>query len=250
MHYYKRNLGDYAKKAGRLSMLQHGAYTLLIDTCYDREQFPTEEEAIEWTWASTEAEIEAVRFVLRRFFTLQDSVYVQHRIQEEIDLYHEKSEKNKQIAIERESTKKERARNVEFKERFVQEREPNQEPITNNQEPLTSKVINKLITKTLSSDVDEIFLFWQARLRHPQSKLSPKRKKAIEQALKNGYTVTQLKHAITGLSLSEFHMAEGFDDITYAFRDTNIDKFISEATTPSDERRKKSNVIDFCNTGF
>ena len=41
MHYYKRNLGDYAKKAGRLSMLEHGSYTLLIDACYDRERFPT-----------------------------------------------------------------------------------------------------------------------------------------------------------------------------------------------------------------
>jgi len=50
MHYYKRNLGDYAKKAGRLTMLQHGAYTLLIDSCYDREVFPTLEQALEWTW--------------------------------------------------------------------------------------------------------------------------------------------------------------------------------------------------------
>ena len=64
MHYYKRNLGDYAKKAGRLSMLQHGAYTVLLDTCYDREQFPTLEEAIDWAWASTEAEIEAVKLTL------------------------------------------------------------------------------------------------------------------------------------------------------------------------------------------
>ena len=37
MHYYKRNIGDYHKKAGRLSMIEHGAYTLLIDACYDRE---------------------------------------------------------------------------------------------------------------------------------------------------------------------------------------------------------------------
>jgi uncharacterized protein YdaU (DUF1376 family) len=84
MHYYKRNLGDYAKKAGRLSMLQHGAYTLLIDACYDREQFPTMEEAIDWTWASSSAEIEAVQFVLAKFFTLIDGRYVQNRIQEEI----------------------------------------------------------------------------------------------------------------------------------------------------------------------
>ena len=70
MHYYKRNLGDYAKKAGRLTMLQHGAYTLLIDSCYDREIFPTLEQALEWTWASTEAEVDAVKFVLSRFFEL------------------------------------------------------------------------------------------------------------------------------------------------------------------------------------
>ena len=72
MHYYKRNIGDYAKKAGRLSMLEHGAYTLLLDACYDRERFPTLDEAIEWTWARTDAEIEAVKFVLARFFTLED----------------------------------------------------------------------------------------------------------------------------------------------------------------------------------
>lgn len=84
MHYYKRNLGDYAKKAGRLSMLQHGSYTLLIDACYDREQFPTLEEALDWAWASSAAEIEAVEFVLRKFFTLEDGRYVQKRIQEEL----------------------------------------------------------------------------------------------------------------------------------------------------------------------
>ena len=78
MHYYKRNLGDYAKKAGRLSMLQHGSYTLLIDACYDREQFPTLEDAIEWTWASSKEEVEAVEFVLKRFFELEEGIYV-HR---------------------------------------------------------------------------------------------------------------------------------------------------------------------------
>ena len=72
MHYYKRNLGDYAKKAGRLSMLQHGAYTLLIDACYDREQFPTLDDAIDWAWASSAAEIEAVEFVLRKFFIVRN----------------------------------------------------------------------------------------------------------------------------------------------------------------------------------
>jgi uncharacterized protein YdaU (DUF1376 family) len=134
MHYYKRNLGDYAKKCGRLSMLQHGAYTLLIDSCYDREKFPTLEEAIEWTWASTKAEIEAVKFVLSRFFRLdEDGQYVQERILAELLDYHAKADKNKQIALDRETKRREKSTK---RAQVVDEAPPNQEPITINQEPV------------------------------------------------------------------------------------------------------------------
>lgn len=136
MHYFKRNIGDYAKKAGRLSMLQHGAYTLLLDSCYDRERFPTLDEAIEWTWASTKEEIEAVTFVLRKFFTLEGEVYVQKRIQEEITEYHDKAETNRRIAIERETKRKEKSTN---RAQVVNVSPPNQEPRTINQEPLKPK---------------------------------------------------------------------------------------------------------------
>ena len=129
MHYYKRNLGDYAKKAGRLSMLQHGAYTLLIDACYDREQFPTLPEAIDWAWASSPAEIEAVEFVLRKFFTLEGDRYVQVRIQEEIAAYRAKSETNARIAHERETMRKEKRTN---RAQVVNDSPPNQEPLTIN----------------------------------------------------------------------------------------------------------------------
>lgn len=136
MHYYKRNIGDYAKKAGRLSMLQHGAYTLLIDACYDREQFPTIEEAIDWTWASSSAEVEAVEFVLGKFFTLQDGRYIQNRINEDVAAYHATSETNKRIAAEREAK---RRATLTKRERSVNEAPPNQEPLTINQEPRTKK---------------------------------------------------------------------------------------------------------------
>ena len=148
MHYYKRNLGDYSKKAGRLSMLQHGAYTLLMDACYDREQFPTMEEAIDWTWASSKEEIEAVEFVLKKFFVLIDGVYVQTRIKEEIEEYQAKADTNKRIAREREEKRKAeaevakraleetiRARTVDETCSEEDEPPPNQEPITNNQKP-------------------------------------------------------------------------------------------------------------------
>ncbi|MFW1952193.1 YdaU family protein [Acinetobacter beijerinckii] len=88
MHYYERNIGDYHRKAGRLNILQHGVYTLLIDACYDREKFPTLDEAIDWVWAMTDEEIEAVKFVLRKFFTCgEDGVYTQNRIQEDLNKY-------------------------------------------------------------------------------------------------------------------------------------------------------------------
>ena len=139
MHYFKKNIGDYAKKTGRLSMLQHGAYTLLIDSCYDRERFPTLDDAIEWTWASSKEEIEAVEFVLRRFFVLEDGVYVQSRIREEIAEYHAKATTNKRIADEREAKRKAKdttgTRTVHESSPSVDEAPPNQEPLTNNQEP-------------------------------------------------------------------------------------------------------------------
>ena len=139
MHYYKRNIGDYAKKAGRLSMLEHGAYTLLIDACYDRERFPTEAEAIDWAWARSDAEIEAVRFVLSRFFVLTDGLYVQDRINDEVVQYQRNAETNARIATEREEKRRSRERSVNGACKDVNEPPPNQEPRTTNQEPPTRK---------------------------------------------------------------------------------------------------------------
>ncbi|EOX9899864.1 TPA: YdaU family protein [Pseudomonas aeruginosa] len=135
MHYFKRNIGDYHKKAGRLSMLEHGAYTLLMDACYDRERFPTRDEAIDWCWARSAEEIAAVEFVLNRFFVLVDGRYTQERIAEEIESFYQKSEKNKQIALEREAKRRaDRARNV-HETCADGHLTTNQEPLTKNQEP-------------------------------------------------------------------------------------------------------------------
>jgi uncharacterized protein YdaU (DUF1376 family) len=142
MYYYKKNIGDYYKKTGRLSMLEHGAYTLLIDACYDRERFPTLEEALDWTWARTDAEIEAVKFVLSKFFELNDGIYTQSRIADELMNYHALSEINSRIAKEREEKRRNRKRTEHEActtgSRSDHEAPPNQEPRTKNQEPLTS----------------------------------------------------------------------------------------------------------------
>ena len=178
MHWYKRNIGDYAKKAGRLTMIQHGSYTLLIDACYDREQFPTLEDAIEWCWASTNEEIAAVEFVLNRFFKKDDNgVFRQKRIEEEIENYHLKSETNKRIAIERETNRKKKSTK---RVQVVNEPPPNQQPVTNNQQPVTN---NKVDANAIN--YVKIKEYWnKSNLREIRS-LSESRKKLIKARTKN-----------------------------------------------------------------
>jgi len=143
------NIGDYAKKAGRLSMLEHGAYTLLIHSCYDREQFPTLDDAYDWCWARSEEEKQAVEFVLGKFFDLSEGIYTQNRIQQELSKYHENSVINKRIAIEREAKRTKRTRTVN-------EPPPNQEPI--NQEPRTNKPVLKEKDKKKRVSVYDLIL--------------------------------------------------------------------------------------------
>lgn len=152
MHYYKKNIGDYHKKAGRLTMIEHGAYTLLLDACYDREEFPTLEDALDWTWARTEAEIEAVKFVLSKFFTLTDGKYVQNRVMEELSEYKAKAETNARIAKEREEKRKASKQSV-----HEPCTPPNHKPLTINQEPL----LNIQQPHTDSRTMFEMSLDWK-----------------------------------------------------------------------------------------
>lgn len=159
MHYYKRNIGDYHKKAGRLSMLEHGAYTLLIDACYDRERFPTEDDAIDWCWARSDEEVTAVRFVLSKFFTLDGGVYVQQRISEEVGAYKEMAIKNKEIAENREKAKKEGKNGISTKRApTVNEPPPNQEPRTKNQEPEVPPLIPQGEKKKRKAAIPDQFM--------------------------------------------------------------------------------------------
>jgi len=191
MHYFKKNIGDYAKKTGRLSMLQHGAYTLLIDSCYDRERFPTMDDAIEWTWASTTEEIEAVEFVLRRFFVLEDGLYVQSRIREEIAEYHAKATTNKRIAEEREAKRKLKdttsTRTVNDSLPSLHEPTPNQEPLTINHKPIKNTATSVALPEGVSDSV------WQEFKSLRKAKKAPITQRAIDaittEANKAGWTL-------------------------------------------------------------
>lgn len=70
MNYYRRYMGDYAKKTASLSLAEHGAYNLLLDECYSTERpLPGDHESLfRLCRAMTRAEQDAVRRVADRFF--------------------------------------------------------------------------------------------------------------------------------------------------------------------------------------
>lgn len=65
-----------------------------MDAIYDRECFPSLDQAIDWVWASSEDEISAVNFVLTKFFVLENGVYIQSRMQQTIQEYQGQRETN------------------------------------------------------------------------------------------------------------------------------------------------------------
>lgn len=85
MNYYERHLGDYARDAGHLSVLEHGVYTLLLDRYYVTEKGIPEDQAHRIARAQTKEEHKAVESVLKEFFTLVDGVWINKRCEEEIE---------------------------------------------------------------------------------------------------------------------------------------------------------------------
>lgn len=113
MNYYERHLGDYAKDTAHLSMLEHGAYTLLLDRYYATEQGIPADQAHRVARARTKEEKEAVDVVLEEFFRLEDDVWVKGRVEEEIANYLESvpaAEERKKGAKERQQRARDRRR--------------------------------------------------------------------------------------------------------------------------------------------
>jgi hypothetical protein len=86
-----------------------------------------------------------------------------------------------------------------------------------------------------SCQVDEIFEFWKTTLNHPRSILDAKRKKRIQESLKIGYSISDLKYAIVGCSKTPHNMGVNdqgqiYDSIELIFRDAGqIDRFIANS---------------------
>lgn len=96
-HWYPKYPGDYARDTGSLSMLEHGAYNLLLDSYYsngpiDTKQclsnaslMPDRSRVYRLCGAHTKEEMTAVDNVLMYFFTYKDGLYYQKRADEVIE---------------------------------------------------------------------------------------------------------------------------------------------------------------------
>lgn len=264
MHYYERNIGDYYRKAWKLNILQHGVYTLLIDACYDREAFPTLEQAIEWVWAETEEEIEAVNLVLKRFFTCSENgIYIQNHIQEDLEKYKaflaKQAENGKKggrpkknqnsdsgnngndldnSGFENESQENPNESELNPKKPKESQRKPKpSNHLTNepsNQEnnicpPSGEPVSAEKPKENFKDEIQEVFEFWKVTFnKNNRTILDNQRKSKIQARLKEGYTVEDIKTAIVGCSKSQFHIEGNHTDLTLICRDaTKLDHFLA-----------------------
>ena len=84
INYYERHLGDYARDTAHLTMVEHGAYTLLLDRYYATESPIPADQAHRVARARTKEERAAVDAVLAEFFTLVDGAWKSRRADAEI----------------------------------------------------------------------------------------------------------------------------------------------------------------------
>lgn len=77
MNFYKRFMSDYSKKTARLTLAQHGAYTLLLDEVYSTEApLPSDmSELYRICRAMTKDEQSAVRVVADLYFPVSECGY-------------------------------------------------------------------------------------------------------------------------------------------------------------------------------
>lgn len=86
--------------------------------------------------------------------------------------------------------------------------------------------------------VREVFEHWQTVMNHPTAKLGSDRKRIISARLKDGYTVEDLQNAITGCSLSPYHMGQNeqgtrYDGLDLILRNSEkVDSFIAKFRSP------------------
>ena len=179
MHFYNFHIGDYKSHTEHLDPIEDIAYRRMIDYCYLHEKgLPNDTQEIA-RLIRMRSHCDSIETVLREFFTFnkKSKLWNQNRIQNEISKFKDKSEKAKSAARARWEAKSDDANALPAQN----ESNANQEPITNNQEPITKDIVAR--GKSPSVPYQDILnLYHECLPNNPQIvKLTPKRKGMIKQ---------------------------------------------------------------------
>ena len=197
MHYYSFNIADYKKDTAHLKPMEHYIYRSLIDLYYlDETPIPLKTHSVMRRLSLDSADHEKMLLdVLNDFFDEQDDGFYHKRIELEIDKYQANADKNRKNG-------KKGGRPPKNKPKITQsvsdglpvesQLNPNQEPLTNNQELLT---INNTESEVSKNDSDDLVEFWnENRPSNAQVKVSIWSKK-VKTRLKT-FTADEIKQAM------------------------------------------------------
>lgn len=137
MNFYKHYLGDYARDTQDLTLVEHGAYRVLLDHFYaTKGDMPNDVAALyRIAKAFTPTERKAVEKVAERFFRPNgDGRRHNKRAEQEIRKHLDQAEANRQVAEAREARRREQASLFDQ----VHERSTNRSP-SQSQKPDKSK---------------------------------------------------------------------------------------------------------------
>ena len=103
MKFYKRWLGDYAKDTAGLTLLEHGAYNVMLDLYYSTEEpLPSDNDSLyRMTRAMTEPEQKVIHTVLEQLWEKTPDGWVNKRAVKEIDRYGRYTEDQRAKAAKR-----------------------------------------------------------------------------------------------------------------------------------------------------
>lgn len=225
MHKYMHHIGDFMRDTIHLGALEECFYRRALDFYYLNEKpLPKETQVVfRRLRAITQDEKNAVLLVLSDFFTEEDDGFHNKRCDSEIAIYQGNAEKNRVNGSKGGRPRKNNNLENSGKTQSVilgnpseTETKGNQQPTTNNQQPIKENTIL-------------VFNFWKETFnKNDRTSLRGKRETAIKNRLREGYTVDEIKQAVLNVSSSEYHISNGHTDIELICRNqVNLDKYIA-----------------------
>ena len=228
MHYYQFNPKNYMSKTSFLEPMEDLAYRRMLDHCYLTElPLPCDIDEIAML-IRMRSHCDSIKTVLRYFFELTDGGYINETVSKVIADYHSKSVKAKASADARWEREREKRANESNSNANASEDDAN--AMRNDCESNANKEQEtKNKEQILKTNVLSVFDFWKTTYKKTdRTILKGGRETKIKARLNEGYSVDEIKQAITNISFSQHHAEGGHTDIELICRDqSHLDKYIA-----------------------